>query len=106
MKIWLVIKTLEAIATELFICGRKLNTSIAFITQPCLVVPKNIRLNTTNYLMKKIANTRKLQQIAFDHLSDRKFDDLIKIYEKGTNESSSFYCDAKPVNPSRFISNI
>lgn len=37
--------------------------------------------------MKKIANTRKLQQIAFDHLSDRKFDDLIKIYEKGTNES-------------------
>lgn len=56
--------------------------------------------------MKKIANTRKLQQIAFDHLSDRKFDDLIKIYEKGTNESSSFYCDAKPVNPSRFISNI
>ena len=38
-------KTLQALVTELFIRGRKLNISLVFITQSYFDVPKNIRLN-------------------------------------------------------------
>ena len=39
-------KKLNPIVTELFIRWRKLNISLAFLTQS---VPKNIRLNSTHY---------------------------------------------------------
>ena len=48
------------IVTELFIRGRKLNISLAFITQSYFAVPKNIRLNFTQYLIIKIPNRREL----------------------------------------------
>ena len=35
----------QALVTELFIRGRKLNISLVFITQSYFDVPKNIRLN-------------------------------------------------------------
>ena len=35
--------------TELFIRGRKLNISLVFITKSYFAVPKNIRLNSTQY---------------------------------------------------------
>ena len=38
-------KTRQALVTELFIRGRKLNISLVFITQSYFDVPKNIRLN-------------------------------------------------------------
>ena len=41
-------KKRNPIVTELFIRGRKLSTSLVFITQSCLVVPKNIRLNSAH----------------------------------------------------------
>ena len=44
-------KNLNPIVTELFIRGRKLNISLAFITQSYFAVPKNIRLNSTHYLI-------------------------------------------------------
>ena len=48
------------IVTELFIRSRKLNISLAFITQSYFAVPKNIRLNFTQYLIIKIPNRREL----------------------------------------------
>ena len=42
-------KKLNPIVTELFIRGRKLNISLAFITQFCFAMPKNIRLDSTHY---------------------------------------------------------
>ena len=54
-------KTLRPIVTELLIRGRKLNISLAFITQSYFFVPKNIRLNSTNYFVMKIPNKRELQ---------------------------------------------
>ena len=45
---------INPIITELFIRGRKLNISLAFITQSYLAVPKNIRLNLTHYFVMKI----------------------------------------------------
>ena len=41
----------KPIVTELFIRGRKLNISIAFIMQSYLLVPKNLRLTSTCYYM-------------------------------------------------------
>ena len=45
-------KRLNTIVTELFIRGRKLNISLLFITQSYFVVPQNISLNCTHYIMK------------------------------------------------------
>ena len=49
-------KRFQAITKELFIRCRKLNISIVFITQSIFSVPKEIRLNSTHYLIIKIHN--------------------------------------------------
>ena len=48
--------------TELFISGRKLNTSLVFITQSYFKVPKDVRLNTSHFFITKIPNKKELQQ--------------------------------------------
>ena len=58
---------LNPILAELFIRGKKLNTSLLFITQSYFVVPKNIRLDLTHYFAMKNPNRRELQRIAFNH---------------------------------------
>ena len=60
-------KKLNSIVTELFIRGRKLNISLAFITQSYFKVPKDVRLNSTHFFIIKILNKRELQQIALNH---------------------------------------
>ena len=60
-------KKLNSIVTELFIRGRKLNISLAFITQSHFKVPKDVRLNTSHFFFVKIPNKRELQQIAINH---------------------------------------
>ena len=62
-------KRFQAIIKELFIRCRKLNISLAFITQSYFSVLKGVRLNSTHYLMK-IHNKRELQQIAINHFAD------------------------------------
>ena len=52
------IKEFKAITKELFIRCRKLNISLVFITQSYLSVPKDVRLNSTLYLMMKINNRK------------------------------------------------
>ena len=54
-------KKLNPIVTELFIKGRKINISLAFITQSYFAVSKNIRLNSTHYFIVKIPNKLELQ---------------------------------------------
>ena len=66
----LVIKKLDLAVAGLFIRGRKLNSSLVFITQSYFVVSKNIRLNLTNYFVIKVPNKRELQLIVFKHSSD------------------------------------
>ena len=60
-------KKLNAVVTELFIRGRKLNISIVFITQSYFKVPKDVRLNFTHFSVMKIPNKRELQEIALNH---------------------------------------
>ena len=63
-------KKLSPIETELFIRGRKLNISIAVITQSKFKVPKDVRLNSTHFFIIKVPNKRELQQSALNHSSD------------------------------------
>ena len=75
-------KNLNPIVTEFFIRGRKLNISIAFITQSYFKAPKDVILNSAHFFIMKIPNKRELQQIALNHSSDIDFKDFMKIYEK------------------------
>ena len=81
---------LNPIVTELFIRGRKLNTSIVFIAQSYFKVPKDIRLNSTHFFIMKIPNKRELQQIALNHSFDIDFKYFTEIYKKFTKEPYSF----------------
>ena len=72
-------KKLNPIVTEIFIRRRKLNMSFVFITQSYFTVPKNIRLNSTHYLVMIIPNKKELQQTAFNHSSDISFQS--RLYE-------------------------
>ena len=57
-------KEFKAIMKELFIRCRKLNILFVFITQSYFCVPKDVRLNSTHYLIMKINNRRELQNNA------------------------------------------
>ena len=46
-------KTLNPVATELFVRGRKPNISIVFMTQSYFKVPKDVRLNSTHFLSRE-----------------------------------------------------
>ena len=75
-------KKLNSIVTELFIIGRKLNISLAIITQSYFKVPKDARLNTTHIFITKIPNERALQHIARNHSSNTSTKDFINIHQK------------------------
>ena len=83
-------KKFQAIIKELFIRCRKLNTSLVFISQSSFSVSKDVRLNSTHYLIMKINNKRELQNIAINHSADIDYKDFMKIYRKCTSEPYSF----------------
>ena len=83
-------KTFQAIIKQLFIRCRKLNISLVFITQTCFSVPKDVRLNSTHYLIMKINNKRELQNIAINHSADIDYQDFIKIYRECAKEKYNF----------------
>ena len=83
-------KKLNPVVTELFIRGRKFNSSLVFITQSYIKVPKDVRLNSTHFFIMKIPNKRELQQIALNHSSDIEFKDFIKICKKYSAQTCSF----------------
>ena len=103
-------KKCNPIVTELFIRERKLNISLAFITQTYFAVPKNIRLNSTHYFIIKIPNKQELQQIAFNHSSDVDFRVTLGIFtKKCTAKPYSFLvidCNYASDNPLRFRKNL
>ena len=74
----------------MFIRCRKLNISLAFITQSYFPAPKDVRLNSTAYLIMKINNKRELQNIAINHSADIDYKDFMKIYRECTREPFNF----------------
>ena len=53
-------------------------------------VAKEVKLNSTHYLIMKIHYKRELKIIAFDHSVDIDYKDFMKVYGKGTSEPYSF----------------
>ena len=92
-------KKLNLRVTELFIRRRKLNISLAFITQSYFKVPKDVTPNTSHFFIAKIPNKRELQQIAINHPPDNAID-FANIYKKCTAEAYSFL-----VNDTTLVSN-
>ena len=50
---------------------------------------------STQYFLMKITNKHELQQISFDHSSDKDFDDFVKIFRKAAIELYSFLVNDK-----------
>ena len=69
-------KEFQAIIKELFTRCRKLNISLAFISQSYFKTPKGVRLNSTHYLIMKIHSKKELQNIAYDNSGDIDFKDF------------------------------
>ena len=101
-------KKFNVVVTALFIRDRKLNNSLVFISQSHFAVPKNTRINTTQYLIMKIPNKREFQQIAFNHSSDIDFRDVMNLFKKMCCNSYSAIHDVTLAsdNPSRFRKNL
>ena len=74
-------KKFQSVIKELFIRCRKINIPLVFITQSYFSVPKDVRLNSTHYLIMKINNKRELQNIAINHSADIDYNDFIKFTE-------------------------
>ena len=83
-------KKFQAIIKELFIRCRKLNISLVFITQSYFSVPKDVRLNSTHYLIMKINNRKELQNIAINHSADIDYNDFVRIYKECRRKPYSF----------------
>ena len=83
-------KKFHSITKELFIRCRKINISLAFITQSYFSVPKDVKLNSTHYFIININNKRELQNIAINHSADVEYKDFIKIYGECTKEPYNF----------------
>ena len=83
-------KEFKSIIKELFIRCRKLNISLVFITQSYFSVPKDVRLNSTHYLIMKINYKKELQNIAINHSAHIDYKDFMKIYRECTREPFNF----------------
>ena len=102
-------KKFQAIIKELFIRCRKLNISLVFITQSYFSVPKDVRLNSTHYLIMKISNKRELQNIAINHSADIDYKEFVKIYRECTRKLYSFLTIDRTLqasDPLRFRKNL
>ena len=79
-------KKFQSIIKELFARCGKLNLSLVFITQSYFSLPKDVRLNSTHYLIMKINNKRELQNIAINQSADIDYQGFIKNYRECTKE--------------------
>ena len=74
-------KELNSVVTKLFFRCKKINILLVFITQSYFKVPKDVRLNSTGYLIMKIQNKKELQQVGINDSSDINSKDFIEIYK-------------------------
>ena len=102
-------KKFLTIIKELCIRFRKLNISLVFITQSYFPVPKDVRLNSTYYLIMKINDKKELQNIVINHSADIDYKDFMKIYRECRRKPYSFLTIDSTLpesNPLRFRKNL
>ena len=61
-----------------------------FISQSYFSVPKDVRLNSTHYLIMKINNRKELQNIAINNSGDIDYKKFVRIYREFTRNPYSF----------------
>ena len=83
-------KKAQQVLKELFIRCKKLNISLCFLIQYYFSVLKDVRLNCTHYIIFKLNNKRKLQNIAINHSADIDYKDFVKIYRNCKKEPWNF----------------
>ena len=102
-------KKFQSLIKELFIRCRKLNVLPVFMAQSYFSIPKDVRLNSTHYLIMKINNNRELQNITINRSADIDYKNFMKIYRECTKEPYSFLTidTTLPLsNPLRFRKNL
>ena len=102
-------KKFQSIITELFIRCKKLNSSLVFIIQSYFSVTKDVRLNSTHYLILKINNRKELKNIAINQSAGIDYQYFMKIYRECTKKPCSFSTidtTLSSSNPLRFRKNL
>ena len=90
-------KNFKRIIKELFYRARKIDASIAFITQCYFRALKDVRLNSTHYILMKIVNKKELKSIAEEKSGNLDYKDFLKMYNNCTSKPYSFMTiDARP----------
>ena len=80
-----------------------------YLSPNLIFVPKDVRLNSTPYLIMNINNKKELQNIATNHSADIDSKYFMKIYRECTKEPYSFLTIDTPSpasDPLRFRKNL
>ena len=70
-----------------------MNVSLVFITQSYFSVSKDVRLNSTHYLIMKINSNRESKNNAVNHSADIDYKAFVKIYRGCTKKNTFFLFD-------------
>ena len=90
-------KNLKRIIKELFYRARKMNVSIAFITQSYFRALKDARLNSTHYILMRIDKKKELKRIAEETSGHLDYKNFFKMYNYCTKDPYSFMTiDTRP----------
>ena len=78
---------------DLFIRGRKLASGISmiYLSQSYFAIPKMVRLNSTNVLLKKLSSMRDLNLILSDYRLDIGKEQLQRMYKACTEQFEDFF---------------
>ena len=90
-------KNFKQMIKGLFFRAHKINISIVYITQSYFRALKDARLNSTHYILMKIANKKELKSIAEERSGHLNYKDFLKMYNYCTSEPHCFMTiDARP----------
>ena len=102
-------KKIGDITKELFIRCIKVNISLVFVIQSYFSAPKDMRLNSTHYLIMRINSGKESQNIKINHPADIDFNEFMRIYRECTREPYFFLTIDTTLsagNPLRFRKNL
>ena len=88
---------------------QKINYFTCFYPSVLFFVPKDVRLNSTHYLIMKINNRREFQNIALNHSADIDYKNFVKICREYTKEPFNFLTNDTTLpasDPLRFRKNL
>ena len=70
--------------------NKKRKRKVLIVFDDYFSVPKDVRLNCTNYIIFKLNNKRELQNFAINHSADIDYKDFVKIYRDCTKDPYNF----------------